>query len=173
LFSDEIAIIDPADGSLLPVPRPISVKNESIAIVRRLFGDGELSPVFAGMPKGDIAYLRPPASAVARARETAMPAFVVSPTFVAGLPIRSVPLRLTEAFKLIVDNSMNYSGTLRKGFDTVTRLVESCPAYGMSYGNLEDAIRFIEGLCENDHASGPLASELNQDYYRQIHCAAK
>ncbi len=64
LLSDEFALIRLSDGLVMPYPRPISLKNESIPRMRELFPDGTFVGPFEGTPKGTISYLAPPRSAI-------------------------------------------------------------------------------------------------------------
>lgn len=144
LLSDETAILRPADLGLVPLARPISLKNDSIAVARGLFDAEALSPTLHGMPKGDMAYLRPPAESVARVAETARPALVIRPRFIPGEPFAATRLGRIEAFRLLLDNAVNYPEMLRTGFDMVRALVERCPAHAVSYGALPPVLDFIE-----------------------------
>lgn len=146
LLSDETAVIRPADARLLPLARPVALKNESISIARRMFGDGMLSDVFRGMPKGDVAYLRPPPAAVARIGESALPAHIVTPRFIRGAALEVTPLTQCQAFRLIVDNAVNYTLMLRTGFELVGNLVRRCPAKAVSFGDLDAMLDFLDDI---------------------------
>jgi HprK-related kinase A len=146
LLSDELAVLRAADGRLQPFPLPITLKNESIALIRQLVPDAYISPVFTGTIRGDMAFLRPPADSIARSAETAEPALIVSPTYQAGAPVTLRPLRKSETFRLLAASGINYYATQRFGFDTVAGLVDSCPAWRLSYGTLEQAVDAIEAL---------------------------
>ena len=146
LLSDEQAVLRPADGRLQPIARPISLKNESIGLIRQWAPDGHFSPVFSWATGEDIAYLRPPADSVARATETARPALIVSPAYQAGAPVTPQPLGKSETFRLLADNSFNYHATQRCGFDAIAGLIDSCAAYRLSYGTLEQAVDAMEAL---------------------------
>src|SRR5262249_32235391 len=43
LLSDELTLIDLASGMIVPIARPISLKNESIAVIRDFLSDAVLS----------------------------------------------------------------------------------------------------------------------------------
>jgi HprK-related kinase A len=147
LLSDELGIIRPEDGHLLAAPRPISLKNNATALIRRCAPDGYFSPVFSGTAKGELTFLRPPADSVRRGAETALPGYVIAPTFRPGTPVRLDPVGKAEAFRMLVDNALNYRTTLKVGFDTVVRLVETCQVFRLSYDRLEDAADTVERLC--------------------------
>jgi HprK-related kinase A len=146
LLSDELGVLRPADVRLLPLARPIVLKNDSIPLIRRWAPDSHFSPVFTGTSRGDIAFLRPPAESVARAAETAVPSLIVSPTYQADAPLTLRPLGKTEAFRLLTANGLNYYTTQRVGFDIVAHLVDTCAAYRLTYGTLEQAVDAMEAL---------------------------
>jgi HprK-related kinase A len=78
LLSDELALIRLSDGKLLPLPRPVSLKNASIQIMRDYAPDAIFAREVAGTTKGTISHMRPPRDSVARASEVAHPAWIIS-----------------------------------------------------------------------------------------------
>jgi HprK-related kinase A len=66
LLSDELTLIEPASGLIQPIARPISLKNESIALAQRLLPGARFSPTVKATPKGRLALMRPPVDAVRR-----------------------------------------------------------------------------------------------------------
>jgi len=155
LFSDEMAVFDLVSGELLPNPRPVSLKNRSIEVIRAFAPDAHLSPVYHGTPKGDIAYMRAPAQAVARANQSARPGLVIAPTYQAGANTTLAPLEKAQGFRLLTDNAVNYASLLRTGFDIMTDLVERSALYTLTYSDLDDAVERIGRL----HAEVVAASE--------------
>ena len=65
LLSDEFALIDPASLRVHPIPRPISLKNASIDIIRSRWADAWHSEPARDTSKGTVALFRPPAASVA------------------------------------------------------------------------------------------------------------
>lgn len=72
------------DGLLLPLPRPVSLKNRSIDIVRALPGDPVIGPMAHDTAKGTVAHLKPPRTSVEEALTRVQPRWVVLPKFEAG-----------------------------------------------------------------------------------------
>jgi HprK-related kinase A len=60
LLSDELALIDIDRGALVPLPRPISLKNESIDVIARFWPDASMSEVVPDTLKGSVVHVRPP-----------------------------------------------------------------------------------------------------------------
>ncbi|MCC6472716.1 MAG: HprK-related kinase A [Burkholderiales bacterium] len=139
LLSDELALIDPDRLALIPVPRPISLKNASIEVIRRYAPDGVIGPAAHDTHKGTVAHLRAPEASVLRAGEPARPGWVVFPRWEAGAPARLAPRTKARAVLGLMENSFNYSNLARRAFDTLTRLVDRSDCFDFSYGVLEDA----------------------------------
>jgi hypothetical protein len=149
LLSDEHALIRPEDGRIVPVPRPIALKNESIAIIRALGSELTFGPTFHDTLKGDVAHLRPFGEAVRRARETAAPSFVVFPKFVRGGNHRLEPVAKAAAMMELVDNSINYTILGSLGFRTLAELVEKSACWAFDYDDLSLALDAISNLADS------------------------
>ena len=80
-MGDEFALIDPATGMVHPFPRPVSLKNESIAAMRSAAPEGHFGPVMRNTAKGDICHLAPDARALAVAAGLAEPVAIIFPRF--------------------------------------------------------------------------------------------
>ena len=146
LLSDEMALFSLRNGRLLANPRPVSLKNKAVGVIRSFEPDACLTRVFRGTPKGDIAYMRAPPGSIARADETAIPSLVIAPAYVAGSATIIKPMSKVEGFRLLTDNAVNYSSVLKPGFDIVTGLVENCRFYTLTYSNLAEATELIGNL---------------------------
>lgn len=143
LFSDEFALIRPADGLVDPWPRPISLKNASIDVIRAWAPDARMSTPVPNTNKGTVAHVRPPAASVARAGEPAMPAWIVFPTFARDAAPRLTPMPRARAFFRLADCSFNYESLGIRGFATLSRMIDGCDAYEFTYSSLEDAVRLL------------------------------
>lgn len=146
LLSDEMALLDPASGHLLALPRPVSLKNASIDAIRAfapaaVFGDEVLET-----NKGRVAHVCPPADGVAQASRPAVPTWVVLPGFAAGEATQLEPLSRARAFMALVDNAFNYEVHGRKGFAALAALIDRSRAFTFRYGNLADAVSAFDAL---------------------------
>ena len=146
LLSDEFALVQPADLGIVPFPRPISLKNESIAVIRASFPEAILGPEFPNTRKGTVAHLRPSASSVARAGEITQPGWIVFPKFQAGAAPCLTPLSKTDGFITLSHHSFNYDKIGLRGFQAVSGLIESCNCYAFHYGALEQAVAQLDTL---------------------------
>ena len=148
LLSDELTLIEPDTGAVVPVPRPISLKNASIDVLRVFAPAATVGPAVHETIKGSVAHVKPPLEGVLRAMETAVPRWVVLPRYAAGAPARLAPLSKGAAFMQLIDNSFNYNVHGRRGFDTLASLIDGCECYEFSYSRLGDAAAVFDRLSE-------------------------
>ncbi|MDO8450907.1 MAG: HprK-related kinase A [Rhodoferax sp.] len=146
LLSDEMALLDPATGLVTPSPRPVSLKNQSIEIIRKLAPSVVMGPVAYDTMKGNVAHMRAPADSLRRADEAALPAWVVFPRFVADAPASLEVRCKATSFMQLAENSFNQSVHGRRGFEALSDLIGRCDCYDFSYGRLDDAIAVFSKL---------------------------
>ena len=146
LFSDEFALIRPGDGALEPWPRPISLKNASIDVIRRWAPDAHLSTPVPNTNKGTVAHVRPPADSVRRATQPAQPGWLVFPAYEAGAAPVLTRLPKARAFFRLADCSFNYESLGIRGFRTLSRMIDGCDTYEFRYSRLDDALRLFGAL---------------------------
>jgi hypothetical protein len=146
LLSDEMALISLSDHSLIPIPRPIALKNQSIDVIRRFAPDVVVGPMARDTVKGDVAHIRPPADSVRRADESAAPRWVVFPHYSAGEPTTLTPETKGKAFMRLAGHSFNYHVLGRLGFDTLGDLMDDATPFDLTYSDLDDAVSCLEML---------------------------
>jgi hypothetical protein len=146
LLSDELALIDPASGSIAALPRPISLKNASIAVIRAFAARAVLGATVHDTAKGAVAHLKPPVESVRRAAQSALPRWVMLPRYEAGAGARLTPVAKGRAFMQLADSAFNYHLHGRSGFERLAQLVEACACYELVFGDLEEAVRSCEAL---------------------------
>ena len=148
LLSDELALVAVGNGKLVPVPRPVSLKNASIAIVRDYVAGAALSPAVKDTNKGTVAHLRAPIDSIRRADELATPAWIVFPQYTAGAAPQLAPVRKADAFQQLAENAFNYSVLGAGGFETLVGIVERCASFTFHYSQLDDALAAFDRLAE-------------------------
>lgn len=148
LLSDELALIEPATGALVPVARPISLKNQSIDVLRGFAPSAVIGPVVHETTKGSVAYVRPPTDSVENASTTSLPRWVVLPRFRPGVDARLEPLSKAQALMQLVDNAFNYHVYGVEGFRLLAGLIDRCDCYTFTYSRLADAAATFRTLAE-------------------------
>jgi hypothetical protein len=146
LLSDELALVQLSDGMVAPLPRPISLKNASIEVIRRALPEAVLGAPVSDTVKGTVAYVRAPSDSVARARVTARPAWVVCPRYVAGAELAVTPLAPAPAHMTLAENAFNYSMLGADGFAALAALVDGVQAWNLSYSRLDEALAWFDAL---------------------------
>lgn len=146
LLSDEMTLIRISDGKIVPVPRPVSLKNQSIEVIRQYVPDAVFSRAVSDTTKGTVAHMKPPRECILRAHEPALPGWVIFPKYLAGAPAQLNPMAPARAFMQVAGNAFNYSLLGRPGFETLASLIDKSRCYEFSYGELDEAIDIFAGL---------------------------
>jgi HprK-related kinase A len=133
LLSDELTLVDRASAYVVPVPRPVSLKNESIAVIADTFPNNQFSPIVHDTLKGSVCLMKPPADSVTKSDQTALPCLVVFPKYRSETPLNLTPVSRAEAFMRLADLSFNYSVLGANGFEAMAGLVNNCEAYDFIY----------------------------------------
>jgi HprK-related kinase A len=138
-LSDEFALIDPDTGLHHAYPRPTSLKNDAIPVMKDWIDPARFSKLFPDTQKGEICYLQPESDSLKRMHETAAPKLIVFPAFSKDHEPELVPMTPSEAMVRMVAGSANYDKLGERGFECLTTLVNSCPAFWLSYRNFNEA----------------------------------
>jgi HprK-related kinase A len=149
LFSDEFALIDPDSGSVLPVPRPISLKNRAIEIVRHRQPSVVFSPEAHDTEGSRFVHMRPPSESVRRAGEAAAVGWVVVPRFAPGRPTAFEPLPRARALLQLTDQSFNYNYLGARGYTCLATLVRHAECFRLEYSDLDDVLGRLEDMAAN------------------------
>ncbi len=155
LLSDEFGVVRLRDHRLLPLVRPIALKNESIAALARFAPEAVIGPTFRNTRKGDVAHVAPTRESVAARNEAAVPALVLFPQFRRDAPLSIEAVDDGLAFVKISGNSFNYEMLGERAFGAVARLVHGCRCYRITYGDMEEAVAAVSELL--DERVQPLA----------------
>lgn len=144
LLSDELVLIDPDDGHIQALGRPVSLKNRSIEVMRAFAPDSFISRAIDDTAKGSVAHMRPSDESVQRIGERALPNWVVFPRYVANATTRLTSVRRSDVFMKLVENAFNYSLLRERGFVAMSQLVDRVSGFDAEYGDLDDVIAAIE-----------------------------
>lgn len=144
LLGDEFALLAPGTGLLHPHPRPVSLKNESVAAVAAVVPDGPWGPWLRATPKGDIRHLAPDTRALAATDEPARPVAIVFPRFGFEAAMREVAP--AEAFVRLTQASTNYVALGETGFGALTRLVRGVPSVAIDYPDGTAGVAAVNAL---------------------------
>jgi HprK-related kinase A len=146
LLSDELALFDTRDGRLAALARPISLKNESIEVIRKFAPGVVISTPAENTLKGTIALARPPADSFARMDESAMPAWIAFPKYTASAGVSMTPRSKAECLLEIAGNALNYSVLGATGFGIAADIVAQSRCFHIEYGDLEEAVATLTAM---------------------------
>jgi hypothetical protein len=148
-LSDEFALVRWKDTAILPFPRPISLKNESIGAIRAFAPEAVMGPEFPKTPKGTVSHLRPFRESIEHSDEPGQARWIVFPKFQTNSSLRLEPIKKAQAFLQLTTHSFNYGLCGLRGFESVSRLIDSCDCYTFEYGgDLEQAVAQLNALAE-------------------------
>jgi HprK-related kinase A len=147
-LSDELTLIDPALGKAIPLARPISLKNESIDVIRDFVPDAVIGPVARDTIKGTVAHLKAPGDSVKKVGDPSDVRWVIFPRFSAGAPASLKPYPKSRSLLRLADQAFNYSQYGVQGFELMVRLIDQCDCYEFTYSRLADAIEAFDSLSE-------------------------
>lgn len=146
LMSDELALLDPRDGRLYGLARPVNLKNQAIALMREFAPGAVLTEPVPDTLKGTLSLMKAPSDALARVRESALPAWVVVPGYEPGAEPRLEALPKAQAHLLLAEQAFNYDIHGADGFDATADLVDRCDCLAFTYSRLDDAVRVFDEL---------------------------
>jgi HprK-related kinase A len=150
LLSDELTLIDPVDGRIVPIPRPVSLKNQSIEVIRQFAPTVRFGSSVSETVKGTVAHFAPAASAVARSRERAQPGWVVLPRYVPDSPCRLVREERATTLMRLVENSFNYPIFGAEGFALLGQVVSQSQCFSFEYSQIDQAVALFAKLAAGE-----------------------
>jgi hypothetical protein len=146
LLSDELTLVSLIDGSLAALARPVSLKNESIALIKKRAPSGVFSTSIVNTQKGTIALMKAPGDSATRVHEPASPAWVVFPRYEAESQTRLTERPKEETAIELARNAFNYSLYGRRGFELLVVLIDSVSCHDIIFSDIDDAVEQVSGL---------------------------
>lgn len=148
LLSDELTIVSQVDGLVQPAPRPVSLKNASIDIIRKLFPQSDLTVPVIDTHKGAIAYARPPTAAVKSGHIAVPIGFVVFPKYREGVSLGYEPLTRATALTELMDNTFNVGVLGASGFKALAQAIDKSQCFAVEYGDMASILEWVNDTCQ-------------------------
>lgn len=146
LLSDELTLIDRATALVVPLARPIGLKNDSIRVIRDFSTQAVLGVIVSNTTKGDVTHMKPPGDSVQRATEPARPRWIVLPRYKADSAACLSPLTKAAAFMQLAGNSFNYDLHGETGFKLLAQIIDGSHCYEFTYSRLDEACAIFDEL---------------------------
>jgi len=148
LLSDELTLIAAHDGNIVPNPRPVSLKNDSIDVISRFAPQVQFGSRIEETSKGVVAHFAAPASAVKEAARTALPGWIVLPQYSPGAPARLQPIERARGFMRLVENAFNYDVFGIEGFGLLASVIDRSACFTFEYSRIDEAVDLFARLAE-------------------------
>lgn len=148
LLSDELTLIDRKTGLIQPLPRPVSLKNQSIDVIRQFAPEAFINRPSHDTVKGTVAHMRPPKESVRRQHEPVRPGWVIFPKWEAGASVALTPRSQAQTFMFLAQNAFNYSHLGEDGFRVASALIDQTNCFDFRYSQLDDAIAAFGRLAD-------------------------
>lgn len=148
LLSDEMGLISTTDKRFYPIPRPVSLKNESIEVISKFSKLAKFGISTFDTAKGTIAHMLPPDLSVVEAEKQAEPSKIIFPKYQKNAKTELTPLLKSRAFLKVAENSFNYNVIGKKGFLVLSEVIENSECFEFKYSKLNEALDIMDELCD-------------------------
>lgn len=148
ILSDEHALIPPGSRLVVPLCRPVSLKNESIDIIRGFDSSARFGPASKDTHKGVVVHMKADLTPDSHDQE-ALPAHIMLFPRYSAADRQQITMRSkTESFVLAAYHSFNYSLLGEAGFAAMQALVDKVACYDLVYHDLDWAVAAVDELHE-------------------------
>ena len=146
ILSDEHAMIPPNTIEVVPLCRPVSLKNESIDVIKSFSPNAIFGPVSKETHKGVVAHMKADLHPDSHDTKPLLAKAMIFPRYSRDDPQRLSLRRRTDSFILAAYHSFNYSLLCETGFEAMKTLIENVECYDLVYHDLDWAIQAIDEL---------------------------
>lgn len=150
LLSDELTLISLADGLISPLGRPISLKNQSLDVIRKFSPGACLNQVTHDTSKGSVSHMRVPTEHLQGIEERARPRWVIFPKYVPLAKAELTPRSKANSMLELGRNSFNYTVHGLTGFELLSNLITVSDCYDFRYSQLEEAVSVFDQLAAKE-----------------------
>ena len=150
LLSDEMALVKPNSNIVTPIPRPVSLKNESIEVIQNFAPETIFGPVIKDTHKGTVTHIKPPVTSLQNKAETAQIKWIVFPQFKPGSNLETTEISKAQALIQLAAETFNYGVLGVKGFTTLNTIISNSFITNFQYSNLEEAMTWFDKLSGNN-----------------------
>lgn len=148
LLSDEHALIEFNSARVVPLCRPISLKNDSIEIIQRFDSRAVIGPVSSQTHKGTVAHMKSDLCDNSHSIESVPVCWMIFPEYSPEAECKLKPKLKPESFMFAAMHSFNYSLLGELGFQTMGTLLDGVTCFDLTYAHLDQALSAIENLTQ-------------------------
>lgn len=148
LLSDELTLIRLDNVNAVPIPRPVSLKNQSIEIIQNRYPQAVFGVVSSDTVKGTVSHLKPTVDSIRNQTMECPIAWVIFPKYSEKAETSLTQQSKAQAFLDVADNSFNYSKLGETGFNVLKQVIDHAACYRFEYSNLDEALKVFNGLTQ-------------------------
>jgi hypothetical protein len=152
LLSDELALISLTDRLIVPLCRPVSLKNQSIEVIQRYESSAIFNEVTHDTSKGSVTHMKVTQNHLERIQVLAKPRWVIFPKYVANATAKLASRSKANSLLELGRNSFNFMVLGLTGFEVLADVIDASDCYDFEYGHLDDAVAIFGNLAEMDRA---------------------
>ncbi len=146
VLSDEHAMIPPNTAEIVPLCRPVSLKNESIEVIRAFSSSAVFGPVSKKTHKGVVAHLKADLQPDSHKMENVKATAMIFPRYAKDETQQFTQRRRTDSFILAAYHAFNYSLLSEVGFEAMRTLIDNVDCYDLVYHDLNWAVARVNDL---------------------------
>jgi HprK-related kinase A len=148
ILSDEHAMIPLNTNEVVPICRPVSLKNESIDAISSFSSRAIFGPVSEKTHKGVVVHMKADIHPDCHDPRNLEAKAMIFPRYTRDEPQRLSRRQRTDSFILAAYHSFNYSLLCEAGFDAMKMLINRVECYDLVYHDLDWATQTVSGLPE-------------------------
>ena len=146
ILSDEHAMIPPDTAEVVPLCRPVSLKNASIDVIKSFSSEAMFGPVSKKTHKGVVVHMKADMHADSHDGKNVQVRAMVFPRYSREEPQQLSHRQRTDSFILAAYHSFNYSLLCEAGFEAMRTLIDNVDCYDLVYNDLEWAVNALRNL---------------------------
>lgn len=146
VLSDEHTLVQLGTSSIVPVCRPIGLKNQSIDVIAGREASAVFGEVANETHKGSVAHLKADLAPGSHAQGSVPARLMIFPEYEPGAGLSLERRSKTDCFMFAALHAFNYSLLGVEGFNTMATLMDAVDCYHLVYDDLDAAIDSINEL---------------------------
>ncbi|MCK4865518.1 MAG: PqqD family peptide modification chaperone [Gammaproteobacteria bacterium] len=145
-YTDELAVLDPDDLSITPLPIPIRIRSGSFIPLLPFYEKLPELPEFNDLYENQIKWIILPKEQLASKTESARITSLIFPKYSEKLETRLAPLDKFLALERLTATGSSERDMTLEDAKAMVRLIEQTPCYELIFSDLQEAITAIESI---------------------------
>ncbi|MFH0960992.1 MAG: PqqD family peptide modification chaperone, partial [Pseudomonadota bacterium] len=138
-FSDELAVLNVQDLTVLPCPLPMSIKSGSVKALSPYYPLLSQLTVYTRLDTKEVRYLPPPPDSLAQITDEAKVTAIVFPQFAAHANTRIVGLDKASALARLVQTGSSSRELRPVDISAMISVIEKSPCFELIFSDVEEA----------------------------------